>query len=266
MKVTVPPNFVAPVGYLRHPQLLFLRPPSSLSSVRLGYWGSVNSSEDRALARWKYSHPRRSDAARDCAWRPRSSLPAWIAGIRFLRSAWLSSWVLRGADSAHLKPYRSKPQCFWVTCRVAEAPLAAWQVVCRWATMASISLSEWRYTTTEMYGELPILRRIGTARLTPALLAKQASPARKAGMSGPTTFSRTKASLIPAENSHLNPVFARSQPQSHTSSPVPPIVGWVVPFFRNLVPLAPKCHTFRHDVADARIVPAGTLSNRNLEP
>jgi hypothetical protein len=38
-------------------------------------------------------------------------------------------------------------------------------------------------------------------------------------MSGPTTFSRTKASLIPAENSHPNPVFARSQPHKATHPP-----------------------------------------------
>lgn len=77
-------------------------------------------------------------------------------------------------------------------------------IACRWAMTGNSFLSEWRFTTTGMCGELPIRRRIGIALPILPLLPLTAQPPRakaRVRVRGPTTCSPARARLIPVENS-----------------------------------------------------------------
>src|SRR5712671_2589445 len=77
--------------------------------------------------------------------------------------------------------------------------------------------------------------------------------------------------FLRAGRSASRPKIARNQPLRGIAFAVSrdrafavPKAGWV-PFFRNLVPVAPECHTFRHHGAYARIDRAGYIFGQDLQ-
>src|SRR6267154_702428 len=131
----------------------------------------------------------------------------------------------------------------------------------------NIFLLALRFITTEMCGELPIPLWIGIAHLTPVRLPPPATCPRclrRPSMNGPTTFSPSRAKRIPVENSQKSTPWRNTLALSRDRACAVPKAGWV-PFFRNLVPVAPECHTFRHHGAYARIDRAGYIFGQDLQ-